>query len=46
MNHIFVSLYGAYADLDGVLESIEQVKYDTGADVEMDRTPSDIDVSS
>ena len=46
LNHIFVSLYGAYADLDGVLESIEQVQYDTGADVEMDRTPKDIDVSS
>jgi type IV pilus assembly protein PilB len=28
LNQMFGSLYGAYSDLDGVLESIEQVQYD------------------
>jgi type IV pilus assembly protein PilB len=46
LNQIFVSLYGAYADLDGVIGSIEQVQYSAEADAEMDRATKDIDVGS
>ena len=44
LNQMFGSLYGAYSDLDGVLESIEQVQYDT--DTEVETTIEDVGVSS
>jgi len=44
LNQMFGSLYGAYSDLDGVLESIEQVQYDT--DTEIETTIEDVEVSS
>ena len=41
------SLYGAYSDLDDVLESMQQVKYDdTDTEIEMETTNEDIQVSS
>ena len=44
LNQMFGSLYGAYSDIDGVLESIEQVQYDT--DTEIETTIEDVEVSS
>ncbi len=46
LNQMFGSLYGAYSDLDGVLESIEQVQYDTDTDTEIETTIEDVEVSS
>jgi len=46
LNQISASLYGAYSDLDGVLESIEQVQYDTNTDIEIGTTLEDVEVSS
>ncbi len=49
LNQIFVSLYGTYSDLDGILESIEQVRYamDTDTDTDIEgATGRDVDVSS
>jgi len=44
LNQMFGSLYGAYSDIDGVLESIEHVQYDT--DTEIETTIEDVEVSS
>lgn len=46
LNQMFGSLYGAYSDIDGVLESIEQVQYDTDTDTEIETTIEDVEVSS
>ncbi|MFC1884009.1 GspE/PulE family protein [Thermodesulfobacteriota bacterium] len=46
LNQIFSSIYGAYSDLDGVLESIEDVKYAEDAEIEVERTSEDVQVSS
>jgi len=44
-NHLFSGLYGAYSDLDGVLEAIDQVEYGTDAD-KLETAPDDLEVSS
>jgi type IV pilus assembly protein PilB len=46
LNQISNSLYGAYSDLDGVLESIEQLQYDTDTDIEIGKAFEDVEVSS
>jgi type IV pilus assembly protein PilB len=47
LNQMFGSLYGMYSDLDGVLESIEQIQYDTDSDTEIETTTiEDVEVSS
>jgi type IV pilus assembly protein PilB len=45
-NHLFSGLYGAYSDLDGVLEAIDQVEYGTDADAKVETAPDDLEVSS
>jgi type IV pilus assembly protein PilB len=46
INQLFSSIYGTYSDLDGVLESIEQVKYTEDAEIEVERSVEDVQVSS
>ena len=45
LNQLIGSLYGAYSDLDDVLESIQQVKYGE-ADIEVEKGGEDVQVSS
>lgn len=45
LNQLIGSLYGAYSDLDDVLESIQQVKYGE-ADIEVEKGSEDVQVSS
>ena len=44
-NHLFSCIYGAYSDLDGVLDAIEKVEYGIDAD-KVETTPDDLEVSS
>jgi len=46
LNQIMGSLYGAYSDLGGVLETIEDVQYDSDTDMELKTTNSDFEVTS
>lgn len=45
LNQLIGSLYGAYSDLDDVLESIQQVKYGE-TDIEVEKGGEDVQVSS
>jgi type IV pilus assembly protein PilB len=45
LNQLIGSLYGAYSDLDDVLESIQQVKYGE-TDIEVEKGSEDVQVSS
>jgi type IV pilus assembly protein PilB len=45
LNQLIGSLYGAYSDLDDVLESIQQVKYGE-AEIEVEKGSEDVQVSS
>lgn len=45
LNQLIGSLYGAYSDLDDVLESIQQVKFGE-ADIEVEKGSEDVQVSS
>ena len=45
-NQLFCSLYGAYSDLDGVLEAIDQVEYRRDDDAKEGTTTDDLEVSS
>ena len=46
LNQLLSSIYGSYTGLDGVLESIEQVQYDTPTDDESETGIGDVQVSS
>lgn len=46
LNQLLNSLYGMYSDLDGVLESIDQVQYGRDADMEGKKSIGDVEVSS
>jgi len=46
LNQIANSIYGAYSDLDDVLDSIEQVEYDTDTDIEIEKNLEDVEVTS
>ena len=46
LNQLIGSIYGAYSDLDGVLESIEQIQYDTEAITEVEKSIDELDVGS
>lgn len=46
LNQLLNSLYGMYSDLDGVLESIDQLQYAKDANIEGKTGSGDIEVSS
>lgn len=46
LNHLMGSIYGSYSGMDDVLESIEQVRYESGKDDEIETGAGDVQVSS